>query len=130
MLRFGCTTPWGPNKDFICKNETLGIKAHHLYKEYFYWQNATGFLNECPISCEIMKVRPGPAKESLQKFVNGKPSSSLHMKLHEIITVTNDQYSYIWLNFIAEVGGYVGLFLGLSVYQITELIDKIIQKRC
>ena len=130
MEKFGCTTPWGPNKDHICKNETLGMKAHHLYKEYFIWQNATGFLKQCPKSCEIMKLQLGNVKESVQPFVNGKASSSLHIKFHEIITITNDQYSYIWLNLIAEVGGYVGLFLGFSVFQITDLIDKILQKFC
>ena len=45
--------------------------------------------------------------------------------MHEVITVTQDQYSYNWLNLVAEVGGYVGLFLGLSVYQVTDLVDKI-----
>ena len=31
------------------------------------------------------------------------------------------------MNLIAEIGGYVGLFLGWSVYQITDLLDLSIE---
>ena len=126
MDTFGCTTPWGPDKDHICKN---GLKAHHLYREYLDWHNATDIFQKCPKSCRIMKLRTGNEKTSFQKYMYGKRTASLHIKLHEIITVTEDQYSYIWLNLIAEVGGYVGLFLGFSVYQMTSLIDKLFQKK-
>ena len=47
----------------------------------------------------------------------------------KLITVSHDQYSYSWLNLVAEVGGYVGLFLGVSVYQSTFLLEKLFQRR-
>ena len=49
------------------------------------------------------------------------------IKFFDTIIVTSDSYSYIWLNLIAEAGGYVGLFLGYSVYHVTDLIDKVMQ---
>ena len=53
----------------------------------------------------------------------------LTMKFKTQITVTYDQYSYIWLNLVAEVGGYVGLFLGfsISVFQMTDLVDVLLK---
>ena len=41
------------------------------------------------------------------------------------IKVTEAQYLYSELSLIAEVGGYVGLFLGVSVNQVTILVDKL-----
>ena len=34
-------------------------------------------------------------------------------------------YSYDDLSFIAEIGGYVGLFLGASIYQTADLFQFI-----
>merc|ERR1712110_331843 len=31
MERFGCTTPFGPNKDSICTNKTIGWDALQFY---------------------------------------------------------------------------------------------------
>ena len=128
MEEYGCTTPWGPNKDHICTNETIGREAHRLYKEFFIWRNATKALENCPKSCTIMKLRTANEKYGLQAYIKGKRTASLHIRLYETITVTEDQYIYIWLNLVAEIGGYVGLFLGYSVYQITDLIEMAFLK--
>ena len=53
---------------------------------------------------------------------------SIKIFFNEMITVSYDQYSYIWLNLVAEVGGYVGLFLGFSVFQLTDLMDVLLQR--
>ena len=53
---------------------------------------------------------------------------SVQIFLNELIEVSYDQYSYIWLNLVAEVGGYVGLFLGFSVFQVTDLMDVLLQR--
>ena len=37
--------------------------------------------------------------------------------------ITRAYYSYQRINLIAEIGGYVGLFLGVSVIQITNVVD-------
>ena len=102
--------------------------AQTLYEDYFKYRNARGFKN-CPKSCFLMSIRAGNKKTNLQRFIGGKRSGSINFKLKEIITVSTDHYYYIWLNFIAEVGGYVGLFLGYSVYQVTDILDKILPKR-
>ena len=130
MTEFGCTTPWGTNKDHICTNATLGKAAHELYRYYFdskmgsLEKNAT-IAETCPKSCTIMKFQNEELIDAkpTQKDIDGKRSASLHLKFEETITVTEDQYYYIWLNLVAEVGGYMGLFLGYSVYQITDLVE-------
>ena len=67
-------------------------------------------------------------RESIRGYINGQRSTLLKVKMNEHIKVTDEQYLYSGLSLIAEIGGYVGLFLGVSVNQIIDLVDFIITK--
>ena len=124
MSRLGCTSPWGLNQDHICPNQTLGLQAHMLFRDYFDLKNGSR-LNECAKPCQSLKLNIGNPREfHYNATINGVSSTKIQFRFLEMITVANEYYSYTWLNLIAEVGGYVGLFLGFSVYQITDLLDK------
>ena len=43
----------------------------------------------------------------------------------ENIKVTKAYHVYSGLSLIAEIGGYVGLFLGVSINQVTNLFDVL-----
>ena len=45
----------------------------------------------------------------------------------ELIKVTTGKYLYSELSLIAEIGGYVGLFLGVSVNQISNFLDFLLR---
>ena len=60
--------------------------------------------------------------------LTGLNTGALSVSFKELITISKDQYFYTWLNFVAEFGGYVGLFLGYSVLQASDVIDKLIKK--
>lgn len=79
------------------------------------------------MTCHTMKLQTGNEQEELQPYMNGLASSRLEFRFFEMVTVTNEYYSYIWLNLLAEAGGYVGLFLGYSVFQVTDVLDKLIK---
>ena len=48
----------------------------------------------------------------------------LELNFQKFIKVTDSFWSYSTLSLLAEVGGYVGLFLGISLNQITKFIEK------
>ena len=50
------------------------------------------------------------------------------MDFEELVAVTKDYYTYTELSLIAEIGGYVGLFLGVSVNQVIDLMDFMVVK--
>ena len=125
MTNLGCTSPWGHNKDYICKNQTFGLQAHNLYKNYFSWKNGTR-RDECLRTCNTMKLQTGNEQHEVQPYIKGLASARLEFRFFEMVTVTNEYYSYIWLNLLAEAGGYVGLFLGYSVFQITDVLDTLL----
>ena len=83
-------------------------------------------LIDCARPCRMFKMRTRTFKyESLYAGYD----TLIEMKFPELITITNDQYSYSWLNLLAEVGGYVGLFLGFSVFQVIDLMDHLLQRK-
>ena len=43
--------------------------------------------------------------------------------------VTENYPIYEFITLVAEIGGYVGLFLGVSVYQISTLFDYVLMDR-
>ena len=82
-------------------------------------------LIDCPKPCAMFQIRVRPNDETEDPISD----ATISITFQELITISNDQYSYTWLNLVAEVGGYVGLFLGYSVFQFTDLMDLIIQRQ-
>ena len=81
-------------------------------------------LIDCPQSCAKYTIQVRSEYTSHVAL-----DAAIKILFKEMITVSYDQYSYIWLNLVAEVGGYVGLFLGFSVFQVTDLFDVLLQRR-
>ena len=63
--------------------------------------------------------------------MNNKETSSLHTTLdlhfNEFTQVINAHYTYTELELLAEFGGYVGLFLGYSVLNLTDVFYFLIE---
>ena len=51
----------------------------------------------------------------------------MEISTRENIKVTEAHLLYSVLSMIAEIGGYVGLFLGVSIIQINHIFDKAIK---
>ena len=129
LEQIGCTTPYGPDKNHICKNKNEGYAAQKLYNKNFpgssifktmAWQSSN-LTKECLNPCKIFTFMT----RSFEKYKKSKKRSysSILIYFEENIKVTRDYYIYTKINLIAEIGGYVGLFLGVSVNQVINLID-------
>ena len=127
LKTIGCETPFGITKDKICRNKQDSKKAYQLYLKYrdddSYVRNIS-----CYDPCSYVGVKLLKGPESEPKDGKGKLVLAFDEKVHETVAY----YSYDDLSFIAEIGGYVGLFLGASVYQtadlfqfITEILEKL-----
>ena len=53
--------------------------------------------------------------------------SSLFLKFNKFIKISKARHSYGGLELLAEFGGYVGLFLGISVFHLSDAFTKIAQ---
>ena len=115
---FGCTSPFGPNKDNICKDDEKGSKVMELYKE-----TMKNNVDECNNPCWFSSTKTTKTDEYSRYGVG-----DVVIYVKENIEVKEAYYLYSILSMIAEVGGYVGLFLGVSVNQVSQLVNVLLDK--
>ena len=118
MEEIGCTTPFGVNLNHICKNLNDSQKAKELFDllHYRYCK-----INDCPYPCQFIK-------SSLVPYAGRSVKNTTKIGFDNFIKVTKATYSYTELELLAELGGYVGLFLGISVFHVSQVVDKILDK--
>ena len=121
MALLGCTSPYGRNKSSICTDKEKSTLAYDLF-ENLTLNNLTDANNRCPKSCTYQMT----SFSSFLKEDNGNPDHGyLYLKFQRFIKVSRSRYAYTWLELLAEVGGYVGLFLGVSVNQTLPILKKM-----
>ena len=118
----GCTTPFHPDKSNICVKDDKKLKARGIFNNITRI-NQTKARRLCPKHCQQYIT-------SLNKEGRNTSSSytSLEIIFPKYIRVSSSNYSYTILELLAEVGGYVGLFLGISIIQISGLMKILITK--
>ena len=118
MNDVGCTTPFGPNKTNICRFEELGHRAskkfHGVYSKYLTYH--------CFDPCHTIL----PSIAITDRSNNSYRSARIKIPLK--VKQMTSRFSYDFLSLIAEVGGYVGLFLGVSVTDINSFVEALVLK--
>ena len=123
MEKIGCVTPFGITKDNICKDPAKSREAFKLFSEYRIYGRSNKSL-ACLKPCSFLNIKLSKSNEKLTDKNHGK----LTFFFKDFIQETRSYYSYGSREFIAEIGGYVGLFIGASVYQLADLVENIIRK--
>ena len=115
MDKFGCTAPFGYEIKNICTNQNQSKHALELYHSLFYKRFT---IKDCPYPCTFMKV----------SFRNKNTFSppGLILNFNKFIQTTRATHFYGELEMLAEFGGYMGLFLGISVYHLRTTFDKVL----
>ena len=117
MRELNCTWPFFQTKDHICTDIALAKRAMEIGEIYH-----KKHLKVCKWPCEYIKVMvEGNVKEKMSEKLY------ISFSFKETVKVLKSYYIYNELSLIAEIGGYVGLFLGWSVYQITDLPNYFIK---
>ena len=121
MATMNCTGPLLNNKDNICTDKEHLKEAENIRKKY---QNARD--ERCPEACTFSDI----TVIANTKTVN---NSLVLINYAGQVKVIESYFVYDGISLVAEIGGYVGLFLGYSIKQITEITRSIVQffkKRC
>ena len=114
MRKLNCTWPYVKNKNHICTEEDSAIKAIQI------GTNARK-TSKCPNQCNYIKLFTIPHIKHPK--ITGK---FLKFFMPYTIQVHKAYYAYDAVSLLAEIGGYVGLFLGFSIYQLTDLLNWLI----
>ena len=123
MRVLGCTSPYGRNKSNICTSQEKSSYAYDLFANFEY-KNLTDANNRCPKSCTYQMTSFG---SFMKDNYTDDPTHGYNLGLafQRFIKVSKAKYSYKVLELLAEVGGYVGLFLGVSLNQTLSIVKKV-----
>ena len=81
----------------------------------------------CPDLCKFLEI----TLRSQVVLKNSEPHGNfVQIRMKNAIKVTQSKFWYDGLTFMAEIGGYVGLFLGISVVHINEMLYKVWKSLC
>ena len=107
----------------------LGDKAKAAFEHYkkYLKQGKKNKNTSCFEPCAFMSIKIVKEEEKLGASFFGH-EGYIEILFNEYIHETAHYYFYDALSFIAEIGGYFGLFLGYSVLQITSLSAVIGKK--
>ena len=115
METLGCTTPYGAIKDNICTIPEKGLTALNKSLD-------PNFFEKCEYPCKFLKI-----KVIENGKINMTGSSMLELRFLKYIRVTTSYQSYTPLEMFGEFGGYLGLFLGISIFHLKDLVNYAIK---
>ena len=83
-------------------------------------------LNEsdCANPCSIFSL----TTINVEKNERSDDETYLDITFPKNIKVFERSYTYSRLSLLAEIGGYVGLFLGISINQVINLLEYLVTK--
>ena len=120
MKEVGCVVPYiMRNEKYtkICRNSSLSIDAARRYVS-----RKLADKMESMRPCSFMKI--GAVRTMAESDKNTK--ILFIMPTHK--KIIEQKISYTGINYFAEVGGFLGLLLGYSIFQISDLIELIWNK--
>ena len=119
MTKFGCSSPFGHigYLDNICTDNTTGKQAFEMFEKL---DDERFYVPECPYPCNFIRLSATTTKSRTAA------TTKKYIKIYfrQYVKVTEVYFSYTGLELIAEFGGYVGLFLGISVFDINQVITR------
>jgi len=116
MEQYQCTSPWDLGLNNICTNKTSSKMVFETYEEFAGL--ATG---KCSQPCSYLAVK---LEEINREVVETR--NKVYFRMDELVTVLRSHYIYSELSLIAKIGGYVGLFLGVSMFQVSGLVKAFL----
>ena len=116
----GCVVPCVKRNETvkICMDEVNATIAEIAYKD----MKKKNLIDndDAPAPCEYLET----SLEVLKTETNSEgDSKKLHVHLRPVAKMIEQVDSYTFLSFLAEVGGYLGLFLGMSIYHLADFIS-------
>lgn len=122
LSKWGCTSPFGYELDKICKNETLGKSVYNEMDELLIEDL------DCKRPCSNIIIKADMMED--KNYYTGKESIYMvaYLKFYQRVKVMRNQYAFPLLSLIAEIGGYVGLFMGVGILQTSNLLKMLALK--
>ena len=121
-----CTVPYVRDDSKIC------TKPNDINTTFWIaWNRVTNQKKDCNVPCHSASVNLGA--KNYQKEPNSTIASQTHALLYLYYapraTQSIEHWLYTILSLFAEIGGYVGLLLGYSLFNLASSISDVIETR-
>ena len=118
-----CTVPYIRNDSNIC------TKPKDINTAFWIaWNRVTNQKKDCNIPCHSTTVNLG-AKNYQNKTIEKQSYGLLYLYYAPRATKSIEHVLYTVLTLFAEIGGYVGLILGYSLFHVAALISSAIERK-
>jgi len=115
-----CTVPWVPNDKHVCTSE------QDMNTSYWtHYNRITNQQEDCPNPCAFLSVTAG-GRNREQMQTN---KSQVYFYFQSKTMINEESLLYTALSLFAEIGGYVGLLLGVAIFHLADLINKILDSQ-
>ena len=125
----------------ICRNDSIGLLIHGFLKTLSgrfstnMWTEDYFFVPPCTYNTYTYvesagKNYPVPNNEYITMYLKKKRDRTRILRLYfnSKMFVTEQFWNYPFMAYVAECGGFVGLFLGFSILQIADLLQYLCGK--
>ena len=132
METIGCTSPYALNKTKICTDAVKAGETAKIYSQFMDYSSDDKEVKNyegCYYPCSYFMVSGKDSRT--MKMGETYNYAEVYLKFEQLIKETKSYYAYSGLSLIAEIGGYVGLFLGISINQLTvlwDILDVLLEK--
>ena len=115
-----CTVPW------VLKSSRICTKPHDINTTFWIaWNRVTNQKKDCMIPCHSLQVTVGG--KNYQNTT--KTKGYLYLYFAPRVPKSTEHFLYTFLSLIAEIGGYVGLLLGYSLFNLAAWTSDLIQAK-
>ena len=122
---FGCSVPWHSpvfsnitnNIIRICNTSKSGFLAYQKFRDFYDAQ-----LSEDMVPCAMFEIFTG--LPDVDEIDNSMDEAYIRLYLKTKIKIKSTIIHYDATTFTAEIGGYVGMFLGFSLMDIGILFHS------
>ena len=103
----------------ICPNPGVGKEVMKIYNDTF-----NDFNHDCLNPCSFVTTNTYTISDEDFNVKGKETMSFININLKQTIEVNLEQRLYDGLTFLSQLGGYFGLFLGVSIIQINMILGK------
>ena len=124
LEKYGCICPIRTNSYFTEKHCLLNASFYESYGNFEH-----DSLDEiCPLDCSSMTIIYTVSDVDLHDGNEDEAYVKIYFKNH--IKVSKSIIGYTEISLMAELGGYIGVLLGISLMDITSILNHIIDYCC
>ena len=125
LEKFGCVCPIRTNSYFTEKHCLLNASFIEPYLEFEH-----NSLEEiCPLDCSSMTILFSISDQTDQP-IGYKNQAYAKIYFKNNIKVSKSFIAYTEISLMAELGGYIGLLLGVSLMDISSIVNYVIDYCC